>query len=235
MIEDRIFLEPPPPPPATLGLLVALAAERPLLRRMEAALLRDGARIVGEVEGPERLAAACADRAPHVAIVSWTAAGRDGATALRLVRACLPRTRTVVVFRAHDPHAVRGALRAGADGVVLEAQLALTLPVVVRAVALGHAAVPRDHRHDLQDPALSLRERQVLDLVAKGLRNAEIAGRLCLAESTVKSHLSSAFSKLGVRSRDEASALLSHSRPRRLDHDDTTHGPAARAAKGGNA
>jgi DNA-binding NarL/FixJ family response regulator len=57
-------------------------------------------------------------------------------------------------------------------------------------------------------PVLSIREKQVVGLVAMGLMNIEIAERLFLAESTVKSHLSSAFAKLGVRSRHEAVELL---------------------------
>ena len=55
---------------------------------------------------------------------------------------------------------------------------------------------------------LSAREKQILGLVVMGLMNSEIAARLFLAESTVKSHLSSAFRKLGVRSRTEASELI---------------------------
>jgi DNA-binding NarL/FixJ family response regulator len=60
----------------------------------------------------------------------------------------------------------------------------------------------------VEKPAFSHREKQVLRLVADGLTNSEIAERLFLSESTVKSHLSTAFAKLGVRSRKEAAALV---------------------------
>ena len=65
-----------------------------------------------------------------------------------------------------------------------------------------------DLRASVERPAFSHRERQVLALVARGLTNSEIAEHLLLAQSTVKSHLSSAFAKLGIRSRKEVSALL---------------------------
>jgi DNA-binding NarL/FixJ family response regulator len=57
-------------------------------------------------------------------------------------------------------------------------------------------------------PALSYREKEVLELAAGGLTNSQIASRLFLAESTVKTHLSSAFRRLGVSSRREAAALM---------------------------
>ena len=60
----------------------------------------------------------------------------------------------------------------------------------------------------VEAPALSYREKQILALAINGLSNSQIAGRLYLAESTVKSHLSSAFRRLGVRSRREAAAFV---------------------------
>ncbi|MGI8730479.1 MAG: helix-turn-helix domain-containing protein, partial [Solirubrobacteraceae bacterium] len=64
---------------------------------------------------------------------------------------------------------------------------------------------------EIDRPTLSGREKQVLSMVVMGLSNKVIAARLFLAESTVKCHLSSAFSKLGVRSRNEAADLILHS------------------------
>jgi DNA-binding NarL/FixJ family response regulator len=68
--------------------------------------------------------------------------------------------------------------------------------------------MPRNLRGEVQKPSLSARERQILGMVVMGLTNHEISARMFLAESTVKSHLSSAYSKLGVRSRSEAVALI---------------------------
>jgi two-component system NarL family response regulator len=106
---------------------------------------------------------------------------------------------------------VRRALEAGADGVVFEAELESALSLTVRAVIAGQTVVPAAGRMELDRPTLSTREKQVLRLVVSGMSNKSIAGELYLAESTVKCHLSSAFSKLGVRSRNEAADLILHS------------------------
>jgi DNA-binding CsgD family transcriptional regulator len=103
---------------------------------------------------------------------------------------------------------VRVALAAGAAGVVVYDELDSTLGPCLRAVRVGQICVPRGYGRQIEPPVLSTREKQILGLVVMGYMNAEIARRLFLAESTVKSHLSSAFGKLGVRSRNEAVDLI---------------------------
>jgi DNA-binding NarL/FixJ family response regulator len=108
---------------------------------------------------------------------------------------------------------VRAALAAGAAGVVTYDDLDASLGPCLRAVRVGQVCVPRGHWRQIEPPALSMREKQVLGLVVMGYMNCQIAERLFLAQSTVKSHLSSAFGKLGVRSRNEAADLiLNHER-----------------------
>lgn len=191
-----------------IGPLVGVVADPPGFRRLAEILGGDGVSVIGCAERAASLAAACLDRQPHVVVLCWDRALPDGASAMRVLAAAMPRTRVVVVLREQRRGAIRAALRAGADGAVIERQAALALGVVVRAVWLGQASIPRDERAELGDQVLSAREREVLDLVADGLTNSAVAGRLCLAESTIKTHLSSAFSKLGVHSRVEAAALL---------------------------
>jgi len=103
---------------------------------------------------------------------------------------------------------VRRALELGVDGVVLVDQVEAALSAVVEAVCAGQVSVPSERRREVRTMALTNREKQILGLVVGGLTNAQIARELYLAESTVKSHLSSAFMKLGVSSRNEAVAVI---------------------------
>jgi len=127
---------------------------------------------------------------------------------LRRFRKLVRNTRVIVISPATDAGGVRRALDAGADAVVFESDIQETLGASVIAVKAGQTAVPRRLRKGLQKPAFSRREREVLGFVAAGYSNGQIASALFLSESTVKSHLSSAFAKLGVRSRKEAAALV---------------------------
>jgi DNA-binding NarL/FixJ family response regulator len=102
----------------------------------------------------------------------------------------------------------RQTLNAGADALVPESEIKRSLAPVVRAVMAGFVCTPRWARRLVAKPSFSHREKEVLELLVVGLTNRQIASRLYLAESTVKSHLASAFAKLGVRSRKDAAALL---------------------------
>ncbi len=117
-------------------------------------------------------------------------------------------TPIVLACTAIEPWGVRAVLTAGVAGVVLSKDLPSALGPCVQAVLAGQTCVPRTHWRQLEPPALSSREKQILGLVVMGYMNGQIAEQLFLAESTVKSHLSSAFRKLGVRSRNEAVNLI---------------------------
>ncbi len=130
--------------------------------------------------------------------------------ALRGVRRDAPSTRIVVVTADNDPTSrqARQALNAGADAFVPRPAADRSLAPAVHAVIAGLVCAPREVRMLLAKPTFSHREKEVLSLLVAGLTNREIATRLFLAESTVKSHLVSAFAKLGVRSRKDAASLL---------------------------
>ena len=132
---------------------------------------------------------------------------REMAT-LRRLRREVPGPAIVAVSPTATGTGVRRALDAGADAIVFEPLLESTLAVTVSAVSSGQSVVPREMRASVERPTFSHRERQVLTYVSQGLTNAQIADELFLSESTIKSHLSSAFAKFGVRSRREAAALF---------------------------
>lgn len=128
-----------------------------------------------------------------------------------LERTCLDHPAVPVVavaLRGAAPHAVRKALHAGAAGLVELEHLETALVPTVLAVRAGQVCVPGEREAEMEAPPLSSRERDVLVLVGRGMTNAEIAVELYLSSSTVKSHLASAFRKLGVRSRAEAAAVI---------------------------
>ena len=100
------------------------------------------------------------------------------------------------------------ALAASADGVVEHARIERVLIPTLHAVAVGQAVFPAPLQRALQHPALSNREKQILAMVVLGCSNAAIAAKLVVTESTVKNHLSSAFAKLGVSSRNAATSLI---------------------------
>jgi DNA-binding NarL/FixJ family response regulator len=99
---------------------------------------------------------------------------------------------------------LRRALLAGASGIVLDDDLERTLVPTARAMLAGQLTVPTALGRQIAPRPLSHREKQILALVMAGRTNREIADKLYLAESTVKTHLSSAFRKLDARSRSEA-------------------------------
>jgi DNA-binding NarL/FixJ family response regulator len=119
-----------------------------------------------------------------------------------------PQILIVAVCEVADGRAARRLIDCGIDGLVFADELEATLAPTVGAVFAGQVVVPRDVRESVQKPPLSTRERQVLEKVMMGLTNQEIGAQMFLAESTIKSHLSSAYNKLGVRSRSEAVAVI---------------------------
>jgi len=102
----------------------------------------------------------------------------------------------------------RRAVMTGIDGLLAESQIESALVSTVQAVRSGLICLPRRMPNGTQAESLSSREKQVLGMLIMGFTNAEIGRRLYLAESTVKSHLSSAYTKLGVRSRKDAAAII---------------------------
>jgi DNA-binding NarL/FixJ family response regulator len=116
--------------------------------------------------------------------------------------------RVLVVTATGECSRVRAALAAGANGLIADDGRAATFAAALSALAAGLLCLPAAYARLAARPTFTAREREILALVIVGLSNGEIGRKLYLAESTVKSHLSSAFTKLGVGSRSEATALI---------------------------
>lgn len=115
-----------------------------------------------------------------------------------------------LVALLRDTPSPRGArvLAARLDGVVFFEDLRRMLLPTLEAVAVGQCVVPKAIRQIVDRPPLSPRERQILAMIVLDFSNAEIARKLFVTESNVKNHLSSAFQKLGVKSRSAAAELI---------------------------
>jgi DNA-binding NarL/FixJ family response regulator len=197
-----------PAAPVEEGRAVAVVAGDDVLRRRAvSALTGDGQLISSQAASPEELEPDAGDRRSDAVVIACRGSVGERAAAIRSAKMRLPEAR-VVLIATSDSHGVHKAFEAGADGFVFDSELELTLGPTVRGVCVGQVVVPPVMRSSVVRPPLTHREKQTLGLLVLGLTNCEIAQRLFLAESTVKCHLTSIFSKLGVRSRSEAAARV---------------------------
>jgi two-component system response regulator DesR len=138
---------------------------------------------------------------PHVALVDLFIGEESGAEICERLRAAEPATRVLLFSGAGEisPHAARAA---GASGFAYKDWPARKIASAVRAVGLGATVFERHEQAGTL--GLSERERSVLELMASGSTNPEIAAELHLSKHTVKEHTSAVYRKLGVRNRTEA-------------------------------
>ncbi|MBN2177512.1 MAG: response regulator transcription factor [Demequinaceae bacterium] len=180
-----------------------------------------------EVEEGEKAAAAVQEHHPDIVLMDIRMPGMDGLAATREVLAADPDAKVVILTTFDLDEYVYGALRAGASGFLLKSADGDTLVESVRIIAGGEAllapevtrrvieqfargeraAATTDEEHHPTEEAigdLSEREVEVLQLMARGLSNHEIAKELFLSSTTVKTHVSHILTKLGVRDRVQA-------------------------------
>jgi len=173
--------------------------------------------VVGEADGGEAGVRLAAQLVPDVALVDLMMPGMDGVETTRQIKRASPRTQVVVLTSYHSDEHIFPVLRAGALSYVLKDvgvdALADAIRKAVGGEAVLHPRVAARVIHELQGNSqhppnafaeLSEREIGVLRLVAQGLSNADIAGRLVLSEKTVKGHVSNILSKLHVADRTQA-------------------------------
>lgn len=185
------------------------ARDAALRSRAVAALRSDGVDVRTATAGPaELLAELTRDQVDCVVCIASGADGDGDMACARALRSRPSGSHLVLVGPGVSRSGLRRLLDTGVQAFVLECQIATALAPAVRAACSRLVAVPAELSQNVERRPLTGRQRDVLRLAALGSGNAEIAQRLCVSESTVKSHLSAAFAKLGVTSRFEAAALM---------------------------
>jgi two-component system, NarL family, response regulator LiaR len=172
--------------------------------------------LAGEAESGADAIRLCGEVQPDVVLMDIVMPGMDGAATTRIIRQQFPQVQIIVLTSFKEGERIKEALEAGAIGYLLKDVSADELAKAIRSAHAGRATLSPEAAQSLvetanQPPApgldLTEREREVLALMIEGLNNVQIAGRLTISPSTVKSHVSNILSKLGVASRTEAVTL----------------------------
>jgi DNA-binding NarL/FixJ family response regulator len=168
-------------------------------------------RVIATACDGERLLDAIERFTPDVALVDMRMPYMDGLGCLEVIRRRFPQTRVLLITAYDDPQTLHEVLSAGPDGLLLKCDPPDQVAYAIRQVMTGQMVFPRAARQWLRSPVrtpapveLSVRELDVLALVAEGLSNGEITGRLHISANTVKFHLQNIYQRLGVGNRTEA-------------------------------
>ena len=194
---------------------VMLVDDHAMVRRGLATFLKvfDDLQLAGEAENGVDAVHLCAEVLPDVILMDMAMPGMDGVSATRAIRQQFPMVQVIALTSFKEGELIKNALEAGAVGYLLKDISADDLAQAIRAVHAGRSALSQEASQVLiqmvnQPPApgsdLTEREREVLTLMIEGSSNSQIAFKLKVTSSTIKSHVSNILSKLGVASRTEA-------------------------------
>ena len=206
--------------PASIG--VVLVDDHAVVRAGLRMLIEShpGMRVVGEAGNDDDALALVAEQQPEIVVIDFDLDSASGLALLAELRQIAPRSPVLVLTGLHDNETHRRALRLGAMGLVMTTDEAEVLLKAIQRVHAGEIWIsPQMLGQVLHDclttgpppaalesesakiAALTPREREVLALIADGLKNRQIADRLFISETTVRHHLTSIFGKLGVADR----------------------------------
>jgi two-component system, NarL family, response regulator DevR len=211
---------------------ILLCDDHELVRRGLRSLLEGvpGYEVVGEAGDADTAVAAVEELKPHVVVMDVRLPTRSGIEACRDIRSAHPETRVLMLTAYADDEALFSSIMAGAEGFVLKQIRGADLVGAIRQVAEGKS---------LLDPEVTARvlarlrgetttageiiedltpqERKILNLVAEGLTNRQIAEKVFLAEKTVKNYVSNILMKLGLSRRAEAAAYMARRRTKHTE------------------
>ncbi len=172
--------------------------------------------LAGEAESGEAAIDTCAEIKPDVILMDMVLPKMDGVAATREIRKKFPEIQIIALTSFKEEKLIKSAFEAGAIGYLLKDVSADALAQAIRNAHIGRATLSPDVTQAVVSaagqppkPGLDLTEREleVLSLMVEGLNNTQIAGRLTVSPSTIKSHVSNILTKLGVSSRTEAVTL----------------------------
>jgi len=211
----------------TAGIRVFLVDDHEIVRRGIADLLNaePDIDVVGEASSAAQAVGRIAATVPDVAVLDVRLPDGNGIDVCRDIRSQHPEVRCLILTGYDDDEAINAAVLAGASGYVLKDVRGSGLIEAIRKVAAGRSlidsslsrrVVEKIETESAEDPrlgSLSLRESQILALIADGLTNRQIGVELGLAEKTIKNYVSGLLSKLGLQRRTQAAILRLKQRP----------------------
>ena len=197
---------------------VMLVDDHTMVRRGLAAflLVYKDLTLAGEAENGEEAIQICGQIQPDVILMDLLLPKMDGTAAIREIRKKFPEIKIIALTSFKEEKLIKSALEAGAIGYLLKDVSADILAQAIRDAHIGRSTLSPDVTQAMVSaasqppkPGLDLTEREceVLSLMVEGLNNTQIAGRLTVSPSTIKSHVSNVLTKLGVSSRTEAVTL----------------------------
>jgi DNA-binding NarL/FixJ family response regulator len=192
------------------GIRILTVDDHALLRKGIGALIgaEPDMKLVAEASNGQEAIAEFKKHRPDITLMDLQMPEMSGIECIIAIRSDFPNARIIVLTTFPGDVQVFRALKAGARAYLLKAQVNRDLPDVIRAVHSGQKRIPPEIaielvEHTAEDD-LSSREIEVLQLIAAGNANKEIAGKLCVAEETVKSHVRNILAKLHANDRTHA-------------------------------